>query len=67
MSIQRNNMKFYQRYYLISVTNKKGKIVYTSKEFSGHSVMEQIMMLGKEYPECEVSYKFVEKEVEKSE
>lgn len=67
MSIQRNNMKFYQRYYLITVTNKQGKVVYTAKELSGHSVMEEMMMLGNEYPKCEVSYKFVEKKVEKSE
>ncbi len=57
-------MKLYQRYYLITVTNKKGKVVHTAKELSGHSVMEEMMMLGNEYPNCEVSYEFVQKEAE---
>ena len=48
-------MKYYKRYYLITVTDKSGKIVHEAEEFNGHDVTEEMMMLGKEYPNCEIA------------
>ena len=48
-------MKLYKRYYLITVTDKSGKIVHEREEFSGHNASEEMMMLGKEYPNCEIT------------
>ena len=56
-------MKYYSRYYLITVTDKLGKIVREQMEYSGHSATEEMMILGKEYPNCEISSKFIMEEV----
>ena len=48
-------MKLYKRYYLITVTDKSGKIVREAEEFNGNDASEEVMMLGKEYPNCEIA------------
>lgn len=56
-------MKMYKRYYLITVTDKKGKVVHTQEEFSGNSASEEMMMLSKEFPGHEITSKFFQEEI----
>jgi hypothetical protein len=53
----------WKRFYEITVTSPKGKLLHKSEEYSGYSTSEELMYLDKQYPDCKVEAEFKEYEI----
>ena len=56
-------MKMWKRFYEITVTSPKGKLLHKSEEYSGYSTSEELMYLDRKYPDCKVEAEFKELQI----